>query len=116
MLTIDQYTPPAPSTLTVQVEDARFSAQQTLSGATHVSRADIKRRVSIRWAHMTQDALKSLLAAVTAQPLIALTFPDPLTGDALTISAYSIDRRVGLYRMQDHVPVWTDVEMTFLES
>lgn len=116
MLTIDQFIPPAPSSLSVQVEDARFSAQQTLSGATHISRADIKRRVSIRWAYMTQESLKLLLQAVTAQPLVSLTFPDPMTGDMKTISAYSLDRRVGLYRMQGNTSVWTDVEMTFMES
>ncbi len=116
MFTIDTFTPPAPSALTVQVEDARFSAQQTLSGMTHVSRAAIKRRIAVHWAYMTQENLASLLAAVTAQPLVTLTFPDPVTGDMLSLAAYSLDRRVGLYRRQGNTSVWTDVEMTFMES
>lgn len=116
MLTIQNFTPPAPSSLHVQIEDARFSAQQTLSGLTHVSRAACKRRVSIRWAHMSAAQLQTLLETVTAQPLITLSFPDPLTGEALTINCYSLDRRIGLKRMKDNLPVWTDIEMTFVES
>lgn len=116
MLIINQYTPPAPSSLHVQVDDARFSAQQTLSGLTHVSRAAVKRRVSLRWAYMAPDKLQTLLEIVTAQPLVSLTFPDPLTGSDATLACYSLDRRVGLQRIKDGAPVWTDVEMTFVES
>lgn len=116
MLTVQNFAAPAPSYLHVQVDDARFSAQQTLSGHTHVSRAAVKRRVQVRWAHMSPENLKSLLQAVTEAPLISLTFPDPMTGDTLSMTAYSLGRSVGLYRMHGNTPVWTDIEMTFMES
>lgn len=116
LFTVQDFSAPAPSFLSVQLEDARFSAQQTLSGQTHISRAAIKRRVQVRWAYMTQENLRQLLAAATEAPLITLAFPDPLTGDMLSMTACSLSRSVGLYRMQDNAPVWTDVEMTFMES
>ena len=115
LLQIDGAAMPAPTRLNVQLEDARFSARQTLSGATHVSRAAVKHRVTIFWAYLPADELSHLLTAATAAPMVSLTFPDPLTGAMLQITAVSTARQVGLERMRGDVPVWTNVEMTFTE-
>lgn len=116
VFTVNDFAAPAPTTLTVQLEDARFSAQTALSGRTHVSRAAIKRRISVFWAYMPQDHLLPLLSAVSDQSACTVSFPDPLTGDLLSIPAYAVHRSVGLYRMQNGAPVWTNIEMTFMES
>ena len=115
ILTINNLAAPAPTTLSVQLDDARFSAQTALSGTAHVSRAAIKRRVSVYWAHMNAEDLQSLLAAVTDTPTCLLTFPDPLTGAMLQLRTCPQQRSVGLHRMQDGKPTWTNIEITFME-
>lgn len=115
LLTIDGVSMPVPTRLTVQLEDARLSARQTLSGAMHISRAALKRSVTVFWAYLPKEELSLLLSAVTQAPLFSLSFPDPLTGETLQIQAYSRSRQVGLERMRGDVPVWTNVEVTFAE-
>ncbi|MBQ4552009.1 MAG: hypothetical protein IKM26_05410 [Clostridia bacterium] len=115
ILTINTLSAPAPTSLQVAFEDAQLSVHATLSGATHVSRAGVKRRISIFWAYMTPDHLQNLLTALHAAPTCTLSFPDPLTGAPLTVTAYSTQRSVGLYRMKDGAPVWTNVELSFME-
>lgn len=116
ILSVNAQALPAPTTLHVALEDARLAVHTTLSGTAHVSRAAAKRRISAYWAHMLPDDLKALLSLVTSSPLFTLAFPDPLTGEMLSISAYCTQRSVGLYRMQNGAPVWTNIELTFMES
>lgn len=116
ILTINTFSAPAPTTLQVALEDAQLSVHTTLSGKTHISRAASKRRISVFWAYMTPANLKNLLTQVTSSSTFTLTFPDPLTGKSTAVTAYSTQRSVGLYRMQNNTPVWTNVEMTFMES
>lgn len=116
ILTINTLSLPAPTTLSVQVDDALLNVQTTLSGQSHISRAAAKRRISAHWAHMSPDDLKTLLTEVTKDPTFTLSFPDPLTGSMLTITAYTQQKSVGLHRMQHGVPVWTNIEMTFAEA
>lgn len=116
ILTINTLAAPAPTSLQVGLEDAQLSVQTTLSGKTHISRAAAKRRISVYWAYMSPQSLKELLTEVTQSPTCSLTFPDPMTGESTQITVYSAQRSVGLYRMQNGVPVWTNVEMTFMES
>lgn len=116
ILTINTLAAPAPTSLQVGLEDAQLSVQTTLSGKTHISRAAAKRRISVYWAYMSPQSLKELLTEVTQSPTCSLTFPDPMTGESTQITVYSAQRSVGLYRMQNGVPVWTNVEMTFIES
>ena len=115
ILTINNFTAPAPTTLSVQLDDARFSSQTALSGTAHISRAAVKRRISVYWAHMNAAQLKSLLSAVTQTPTCTLTFPDPLTGNMLQMHACPQQRSVGLHRMQEGKPTWTNIEITFTE-
>ncbi|MBR5232338.1 MAG: hypothetical protein IKW00_08875 [Clostridia bacterium] len=116
IITVGGYTPPAPASLNVQFEDALLSVRHTLDGAAHVSRKGLKRRITVYWAYLEKDALSSLLSAVTENRHFPLSFPDPLTGEILEITAYSMDRRIHLQRVRsDDTPVWTGVEMTFME-
>lgn len=116
ILTVNNQSLPAPTSLHIALEDARLAVHTTLSGTAQVSRAAIKRRISVFWAHMLPADLQSLLTLVTQSPLFPLSFPDPLTGETCSISAYCTQRSVGLQRMQNGTPVWTNVEITFLES
>lgn len=116
ILTINTFSAPAPTSLQVGLEDAQLSLHTTLSGKTHISRTAAKRRISVYWAYMSLQNLKNLLTEATKAPTFSLFFPDPLTGESTQITAYSTQRHVGLYRMQNGEPVWTNVEMTFVES
>lgn len=115
ILTINTLSAPAPTSLQVALDDAQFSAHTTLSGVTHISRAGLKRRISVYWAHMEPQQLRALLTEIAQAPTCTLSFPDPLTGASLSVTAYSTQRSVGLYRIKDGTPVWTNVEMTFME-
>ena len=116
IITVNEYTPPAPASLNVQLDDALFSVRHTLDGTARISHRGAKRRITVYWAYLEKAALHDLLSAVTRDRQFPLSFPDPLTGGMLTITAYSSDRRVQLQRIRsDDTPVWTGVEMTFTE-
>ena len=115
IFTLNGVSMPAPTTLSMHMEDACFSARRALSGEAIVSRAALKRRIEAYWAYLSPDNLKLLLANAAQDAPCTLTYPDPLTGSTRQMSAYSSARRVDMKRMQGSQPVWTGVQMTFIE-
>ena len=115
LLTINGAAMPAPGSITVKVQDVCASQRRTLSGAASVSRAAVKRTIACQWPYLPGDALSLLLSAVTNAPLFELSYPDPQTGDMRSVTAYCTERSVGLARMHEGTPVWTQIAITFTE-
>lgn len=108
---------PAPTTLSIRLEDVSPGVKRALSGAAQVSRAGVKRRVEAYWAYLPPGDLEKLLTACAmGEALFTLTYPDPVTGEARQMTAYSAERVVGLNRMNGASPVWTGVRVTFMEG
>ena len=115
ILTLNGADMPTPTSLTVHLEDAGFTAQRALSGNALVTRAAVKRRIEIYWAYLTPSHIRLLLSAAAQDEELSLSYPDPLTGDIRQMNAYSAARRVEMKRMRSDGPVWTGVQMTFIE-
>ena len=115
IFTLNGVSMPAPTTMSMHLEDAVFSARRALSGEALVSRAALKRRIDAYWAYLSPENLRLLLENAAQDTPCTLTYPDPITGDMRQMTAYSTARRVDMKRMQGASPVWTGVQMTFTE-
>ena len=115
LLLIDGISMPSPGTLSVAVQDVNAARRRTLYGQACVSRASVRHSISCQWPYLTGDELKSLLNAVTKNAVFSVTYPDPVTGQARTVSVFCTERSVGLGRKDGDTPVWTNVRLAFSE-
>lgn len=114
MLKINGTNAPSPSALSVAIEDVSSPVERSASGDAVRDYTGTRRRLKLRWAHLTGAQLAALLAAVDAAFFDA-TFPDPVTNAAATARCWCASRSMGVRRMQNGAPVWTDVEMEWIE-
>ena len=115
MLSIDGTAMPAPSALKVTLEDAGAAAERSAAGTLVRDFAGARRRLKLRWATLTGDQLRALLRAVDAR-FFNVTYPDPEAGGTATIHCCCAKRSMGVLRMRDGAPVWTDIEMEWMEG
>ena len=114
MLTINGSPVPSPSALRVSLEEPFGGGERASSGALVKDYFGEKRRLRLRWAHMGNGALKTLLGQV-GSGAFELTFPDPASGGAATLRCRCVSRDMGMLRMKDGEPVWTDIQMEWME-
>lgn len=115
MLTINSLAMPAPSALKAAVFDVSSGAERNAAGEAVVDRVAAKRRLELTWNHLSGDELAVLLGAVGAEAFFTASYPDPL-GGVRSASFYCGDRVMGVLRMENGEPVWTNVEMTWIEK
>lgn len=106
---------PAPSSLSVRIDNVPQSLRRTLDGTACVSRAAVRRTLTCLWSYLSAENLAALLNAVSAQAQFSLSYPDPATGSARQMTACCTDRSIGLSRVSNGVPVWTQVRLTLTE-
>ena len=106
---------PTPSTMKVNIFDVSATADRSASGKMIIDRVGTKRKLELTWAHLTADELSRLLSAVGEETFFTAAYPDPQTGGVRTMSCYCGDRATGVLRMENGSPVWTDVEMNWIE-
>ena len=114
MLKINGIDAPSPSALTVSLEDVSAAVERSAAGLAVRDYAGAKRKLKLRWAHLTGEQLSALLQAVDAAFFDA-RYPDPVTGAAATVRCWCAARSMGALRMRDGAPVWTDIEMEWME-
>ena len=114
MLKINGGAIPSPSALSVSLEDPSAAAERSASGRAVKDFLPGKRRLRLRWAHLSPAQLSALLQAVDACFFDA-AFPDPATGGEATARCWCAGRSMGVLRMRDGAPVWTDIEMEWME-
>ena len=106
---------PAPSTMKINIFDVSASADRSASGIAVIDRVGTKRKLEMTWAHLTPAQLSALLTAVGEKLFFTAEYPDPQTGGMRSMNCYCGDRATGILRMDGNSPVWTDVEMNWIE-
>jgi len=115
ILTVNGADVPAPTTLSVYMEDAGGATQRAINGELLVSRAAVKRRMEAYWAYVAPDQLRTLLENALQSTPVTVSYPDPVTGQDRQMNAHCKLRRMDMKRLQGASPVWTGVQMTFTE-
>lgn len=114
MLKINGSAAPSPSAMQLAIEDVSPAVERSAAGDAVRDFAGTKRRLKLRWAHLTGAQLSALLGAVDGA-FFDVDFPDPQTGGTARMRCWCAARSMGVLRMQGGAPVWTDVEMEWME-
>ncbi len=115
MLMVNGEAVSAPSNLKLTIFDVGSGISRSASGTAVMDRTGVKRRLALHWAQMDADALAALLEATRAQAFFQATYPDPATGEPRDMDCCCTERAAGILRMVGGAPVWTDVEMEWIE-
>lgn len=115
MLTINGEDMPSPSSMKVNIFDVSSAADRNAQGDVVIDRVGTKRKLELRWAYLTPSQLQVLLNAAGTDVFFEAGYPDPLSGGMRTMTCYCGDRATGILRMDGGVPLWTDVEMNWIE-
>jgi len=114
VLQINSNTMPAPSVMYVIVSDIK-TEERNAAGASVIDRiAAGKRRIECDWAYVSNANLVTLLSAVSGATF-TVSYLDPLTNAAKTITCTVGERAVGALVYKSGTPVWGSVKMTFTE-
>lgn len=114
MLKINGATVPTPAALRVTIADISGSPARNAAGNTVMDFMGSRRKLNLKWAHLTGAQLKALLEAVDAC-FFQVSYPDPMEGEEKTITCYCVNRAMGILRMHEGMPVWTEIEMEWME-
>lgn len=114
VLKVDGAAVKSPSEMKVSLYEIGSGVLRSASGALVQDVVAVKRRLSLRWAHMTPAELGALLGRVSGADFEA-SYPDP-GGGARTARFRCGDISTGLLRMDGENPVWTDVAMEWDEA
>jgi len=113
MLKVNGAAVPAPAALKVTVFDAGAEVSRNAAGNAVMDVRAEKRRLELSWAYMDGEALAGLLNAMHG--FFEAEYPDPQTGAQRRMQCYCSDRAMGILRMADGKPVWTDLKMSWTE-
>ena len=114
MLMIDGAAMPSPSALSLSWEDISSRAERSAAGSAVRDFRGGKRRLKLRWAHLESAALRTLLTAVQDR-FFTVAFPDPRTGAQASAECWCESCSAGVLRVKDGAPVWTNIEMEWME-
>lgn len=113
VLTVGGAAVASPTELKVGIFEVGSGEMRAASGAMVTDCVAVKRRLSLRWAHMTPLELSALLGKVK-NAYFDLSYPDP-EGGMRTAQFRCGDISTGVLRMDGAEPVWTDVAMEWSE-
>lgn len=85
-MTIDGLALPAACALQVGYESVGRT-DITADGATAADRLALKRAVRLEWRGLARDEAAQVLTALTRSVFLSVTLPDPLAGEAVTMTA-----------------------------
>lgn len=106
---------PTPSAMKINIFDVSSTADRNASGRVVIDRVGTKRKLELRWARLSVAEMQTLLTAVGENVFFTAAYPDPQTGGMRSMTCYCGDRAVGILRMDGASPLWTDVEMNWIE-
>lgn len=105
-----------PSEMRVSVYDISGAADRNANGGAVIDRVAVKRKIELKWAHLTAAQLSALLGAVGGEAFFQATYPDPATGAAREMTCYAGERTAAVLRVENGQPVWTDLAMEWIEG
>lgn len=114
VLTVNGAAVPAPSEMKVALFEVGSGDVRSASGALVRDVVAVKRRLTLRWASLSPEALGSLLGAVSGA-FFQAEYPDPVLMQMRSATFRAGEAAVGVLRMTDGAPVWTDVTMEWTE-
>lgn len=114
VLTVGGAGVPSPSEMKVTVLEIGSGDVRSASGALVKDVVAVKRKLNLRWAHLTPVELGNLLGAVSGA-FFEAEYPDPVSMAARTAVFRAGDCSAGVLRMVGGAPVWTDVTMEWME-
>ena len=115
VLTINGAEAPSPSTLKVSIFEVGSSQTRSASVRLVVDRVAVKRRLTLAWAHLSPKELGELLGAVGGA-FFSVAYPDPETMTQRTMTCRCGESSAGILQIRDGKPVWTDVQMEWIEQ
>ena len=95
MLTIDGLTLAAPAVLQIGYESVGRT-EITADGCLAADRLALKRRVKIVWNGLKPAEAAQVLTALTQGVFLAVTLPDPVSADAVTLTMALASLEAGL--------------------
>lgn len=113
ILTIGGKEMPAPSEMSVEMQEIGSTGERSASGRLVADRVAVKRRLKLKWAALAGDAAKALLSA--ADGFFTATYPDPATGETRSTTFCATARSMGAMRLNGQNAVWTNVQMEWTE-
>lgn len=114
MIKINGTAIPTPSEFKITIKDSA-AAERSASGMAIMDFSGSKRTLKLKWAHLYGEPLASLLQLVEGN-FFAVEFPDPVTGGMATANFWCGGRTAGVLRVDEGIPVWTDIEMEWSEQ
>lgn len=114
VLTVNGAAIPAPSEMNVSIFEVGSGDVRSASGNLVADVTAVKRRISLRWAHLTPVELGGLLGQLSAA-LFEVSYPDPLTAASRTMICRCSESTAGVLKIVGDQPVWTDVRMEWIE-
>ena len=116
ILTINGADAPSPSEMKVRIFDVGSGEARSAAGGLVADRVAVKRELTLRWAHLTPAQLSALMEAVGGEAFFQAAYPDPETGASRSASFRCAERSAGVLLVRGGAPVWTDVEMSWVEK
>lgn len=115
VLTVNGQSVPTPASMKLTVFDVSSTADRNASGNVVIDRVGTKRKLELSWAYLSGEALSTLLRAIGTEVFFTVEYPDPVTGGTNSIVCYTGDRSAGVLRIMDGKPIWTKIEMNWIE-
>ena len=114
VLTVNGAEIPTPSELQVSIFEIGSGEMRTISGNLVSDRVAVKRKLSLRWAHLTPVELGSLLGKIS-DAFFEVTYPDPMDAADRAITCRCGESTAGVLQIRAGQPVWVDVRMEWIE-
>lgn len=105
----------SPTEMKIALFEVGLGDFRSASGALVRDILAVKRRLTLRWAHISQAELSALIGEVSGA-FFQAEYPDPATMATRTAVFCAGEISAGVLRMVDGVPIWTDVSMEWIEK
>ena len=106
---------PDPAQLSWSIQDIDADGTgRNQNGDLFRDRVAIKRKLTLSWPPMTAADMSTLLNAVT-DTFFTVSYPDALTGETRSMTAYVGDRTAPMYSLINGVYLWNSLSMNFIE-
>lgn len=114
VLTVNGAPAPTPSEMKVTLFEVGSGDIRSASGMLVRDVTAVKRRLTLRWASLSPEQLRDLLNQVSGT-FFQAEYPDPVVPQLRSATFRAGDAAMGVLKIVDGAPVWTDVTMEWTE-